>query len=79
MQHTLPLTDLYASAYLAARHVPLLGCERGEDGRMVFQFTRTAENDRLLREYWNGVPVEIAPSQLFSALKHLKGLLPARP
>ena len=67
--------DLYLCAFLVSQGARLDGTTRDPRERVFFSLRREEGMDELLQQYWSNQPLLLTPSQLFSALKHLKSLI----
>ncbi len=72
------ILDLYLASFLLARGATLIDCDRADSSRVRFRFVHTDQVDYLVRLYWSGRAVQMAPSELFECLRHLQKLA-ARP
>ncbi len=64
--------DPYLASFAVSQGIPLAGCKRLGPKKVEFRFEAGPRLHGLLRLYWSGVPVFIAPAQLLAALRHLK-------
>ena len=76
-QHT--THDPYLSAFLVSEEAVLLGCRRIGPKKVEFHFQADWRLHELLRLYWSEKPMQLSPSRLFVALRHLKSRTVVRP
>jgi hypothetical protein len=64
--------DPYLASFVLSEGAVLVGCSRLGPKKVEFRFVANRALHELLRLYWSGVAIPIAPSQLFAALRQLK-------
>jgi hypothetical protein len=64
--------DPHLAAFLVSEGAALTSLRRTSPKRVLFSFTASRELHVLLRLYWGGRPLPIAPSRLLGVLHDLK-------
>lgn len=72
-------TDPYLASYVISEGAVLAGCTRLGPKKVEFRFVADAHLHELLRRYWSGARLSIAPARLFAALRLLKSRSFVRP
>lgn len=65
-------TDPYLASFVLSEGAVLTGCTRLGPKKVEFRFVADRTLHELLQIYWSGVPIQIAPLNLFTALRKLK-------
>ena len=65
-------TDPYLASFIVSEVIALVGCKRLSPKKLEFRFVADRTLHNLLRLYWSGVPIPVAPCRLFAALRCLK-------